>query len=98
MKKLTIFSLCIFICGSVLSQEMETPKLLRVGSNPIDLEKKYAAPLIIDYDKDGLEDLIVGTKAGNFKFYKNIGSRDIPKYKTFSYLKANGKKAVAKNW
>ncbi|NUM30757.1 MAG: T9SS type A sorting domain-containing protein [Bacteroidetes bacterium] len=39
-----------------------------------------STPQIIDLDKDGLNDIIVGEFNGNFNYYKNTGSSSVPKY------------------
>ncbi|MCD4773294.1 MAG: T9SS type A sorting domain-containing protein [Bacteroidales bacterium] len=38
----------------------------------------FSAPQLIDLDKDGLTDLIIGEKKGNLNFYKNTGTHDEP--------------------
>jgi hypothetical protein len=58
----------------------------------------HAAPLVADYDNDGLQDLIVGTQKGEFRFYKNTGTKFVPEYKEFSMIQANGKNEYVHNW
>lgn len=41
---------------------------------------KFSTPQLADLDDDGLLDLIIGEKAGNINFYKNIGSANIPNF------------------
>ena len=38
----------------------------------------FSAPQLIDLDKDGMTDLIIGEKKGNLNFYKNTGTPDEP--------------------
>jgi len=47
----------------------------------------YAAPLMTDWDGDGLEDLLVGQfDGGRIRFYTNLGSRQAPVLDGFEYL------------
>lgn len=39
-----------------------------------------STPQIVDLDKDGLNDVVVGEFNGNFNYYKNTGSSSAPKY------------------
>lgn len=58
----------------------ETPVRIQAEGKPIDYI--YAFPATIDLDKDGLNDLVVGeyVKGGELYFYKNIGTKEAPKY------------------
>lgn len=58
----------------------------------------YGAPVFYDLDKDGKNDLIVGEFRGKIRFYKNIGSKQKPVFKEFSYLKADGQEIVVPNY
>jgi len=40
----------------------------------------YAYPQLFDLDNDGLLDLIIGTKAGRVKYYRNIGTAASPSF------------------
>lgn len=52
---------------------------LDAGGNPIDIGS-YATPQLVDVDRDGDLDLIIGELAGNINYYKNIGSATVPSY------------------
>ncbi|MBM3185344.1 MAG: VCBS repeat-containing protein, partial [Bacteroidetes bacterium] len=41
---------------------------------------QYAAPQLIDLNKDGKLDLVIGNKTGELKYYENIGSTLIPNF------------------
>jgi len=95
---LTIGLLLGFICMAT-AQELEKPVHLKVDGEYIDLSRpNYAAPLISDFDGDGLDDLIVGTFFGTFRFYRNVGSKSVPVYNDFTLIQAGGKDATAENW
>ena len=78
--------------------KMGTLTLIKAGGEIIDCPKPYAGPAIYDFDNDGLQDLIVGTFKGEFRFYKNIGTLNTPVYDDFTFIQANGKNALIKNW
>jgi hypothetical protein len=41
---------------------------------------QFAAPQLIDLNKDGKMDLVVGNKTGELKYYENIGTSSIPSF------------------
>lgn len=47
---------------------------------------------VVDWDGDGLNDLLVGEFSPNKKvrFYRNEGSKTDPEFKSYAYLKAAG--------
>ena len=38
----------------------------------------YSTPQLFDLDKDGLQDLVIGEKGGNFNYYRNAGTLQAP--------------------
>lgn len=52
-----------------------------------------AAPFVVDLDKDGRLDLIVGTKGGNIHYYRNTGSKINPAFQketdSLGYVRTN---------
>jgi dUTPase len=55
-----------------------------VGS-PIDVGQ-FSAPQLVDMDRDGLLDLVIGEKSGNLNYYENTGTPAIPE---FTYVTNN---------
>ncbi len=46
----------------------------------------FSAPQLYDMDKDGLIDLVCGSKKGTLSFYKNTGSKQTPQFNLVSEL------------
>jgi hypothetical protein len=71
--------------------QFDTAYLLRnPDGTPIDVGWS-AAPEIVDWDGDGLLDLIVGCEKESILFYKNIGDRHHPAFKLIGPVQADGK-------
>lgn len=107
----------ITLCCALLAQDPsptvaaapapELPRLaapVRVEANgtPITTVTGHAAPFVVDYDGDGVRDLIVGMfgsdeaglKGGTGRFYKNVGTNAAPRFGAFATLQADGLPAV----
>jgi hypothetical protein len=50
----------------------------------------HSSPWVVDIDGDGKNDLIVGDFSGFFRFYKNEGTNQEPRYAKAVNLKAGG--------
>jgi hypothetical protein len=61
-----------------LVTDVSTGSLIDIGN--------YATPQLIDVDRDGDLDLIVGERSGNLNYYKNVGS---PTASSFSFITAS---------
>jgi hypothetical protein len=74
--------------------ELATPFAVRAGGKAISVEVGHSAPIITDYDGDGLKDLLVGQFGnGRLRIYKNVGSAAEPKFDKFEWFQAGGKPA-----
>jgi hypothetical protein len=75
------------------------PKRLLAGGDPITAVIGHAAPFVVDYDGDGVRDLIVGmfgsdddgVTGGTGRFYRNTGTNAAPEYEAFVPLMAKGR-------
>lgn len=74
------------------SGELEAPFLVKAAGQPIKLDTGHAAPIYTDFDGDGLPDLLVGQFAeGRLRIYRNVGTRQSPKFDNYSWFQAGGK-------
>lgn len=48
-------------------------------------------PSVIDWDGDGIEDILIGNSDGHVLFFKNIGSNDNPRFIPKGNIQADGK-------
>jgi hypothetical protein len=80
---------------------LAAPLRVEAEGAPITAVTGHAAPFVVDYDGDGVRDLVVGmfgsdesVKGGTGRFYKNVGSNAAPRFGAFVTLQADGRPAV----
>ncbi|MBI3512187.1 MAG: T9SS type A sorting domain-containing protein [Bacteroidetes bacterium] len=49
----------------------------------------YATPQLVDVDRDGLPDLLIGEQSGNFNYYRNTGTSSAPVFTLVTQLFGN---------
>jgi len=54
----------------------------------------YTQPVVVDWDGDGLLDLITSDILGQYTFYKNIGTRSAPKLAAGERIQVGGKELI----
>ena len=68
---------------------LETPFRVSDSSGFIDVDVGHAAPWMVDFDGDGLADLLVGQFGeGKLRVYKNFGTAKDPKFQGYTWFKA----------
>ena len=60
--------------------------------------EKLEGPEVVDYDGDGVQDLLSGNYSGNILFRKNTGTNAAPKYADPVNLKRGEKDIKLKHW
>ncbi len=75
--------------------ELAAPKQVLVAGEPIAVKVGHAAPLVIDFDGDGVRDLLVGQFGdGKLNIFKNTGTNASPILAAGVFLQAGGKDAT----
>jgi hypothetical protein len=81
--------LSLMTASSMAANSFLAPFRVEVSGKPIDVDVGHAAPLLVDFDGDGLKDLLVGQFGdGKLRIYKNEGSATAPKFSSFAWFKA----------
>jgi hypothetical protein len=78
---------------ALFSQTPAFGKCSKIEANgqPITVDAGHANPSVVDWDGDGLKDLLLGQYgSGKIRFYKNSGTNEAPVFTDFSYLQADG--------
>ena len=57
-----------------------TNRQLLAGGEPFEVPGGLTAPRLVDWDGDGVEDLVCGSFAGGVYFYRNAGVKGIPAF------------------
>jgi hypothetical protein len=102
MNTRTIAAVLAFATGTVAQtgDVFDPPVRLQADGADIDVGKyvAHAGPLVMDYDRDGLPDLLVGTFAGHIQVFRNAGTRQAPKLVDEGLMEAEGEIVKIKNW
>ena len=70
---------------------LHPPTRLMVAGKPLDVDTGHAAPAVLDWDGDGVRDLLVGQFGdGKLRIFKNFGSDAAPRFYGFEYFRAGG--------
>jgi hypothetical protein len=73
------------------AQELGTPVRLEADGKAIDTDIGHAAPWLYDFDRDGKRDLLVGQFGeGKLRIYRNIGTKEAPKFDKATWFQAGG--------
>ena len=98
--KRTIVALSLFVVvQSLFAQDFASPLFVKSSNKIIDYQDRpYSAPVIYDFNKDGLNDLLVGHYYGYFYVYLNKGSKTNPVFEDSGFVQAGGEKLQVDNW
>lgn len=82
--------------GDGADSPLAAPFTAEAGGRPIDLANGigHAAPLFMDWDGDGLKDLLVGQFDGGYlRIYRNTGKKGAPTFGEHTWFEADGARA-----
>lgn len=88
--------IAILLAATTMSPvgELAEPFLVKAGGKPISVDVGHAAPILVDFDGDGRNDLLVGQFGeGRLRVYKNVGTNQTPLFDKFTWFQAGGKPA-----
>jgi hypothetical protein len=71
---------------------LDKPVKVFAGKLPLDVQRSgHSAPFVGDFDGDGLPDLLVGQFTdGKLRIYRNVGTRQQPRFDGYEWFKAGG--------
>jgi hypothetical protein len=68
---------------------LDSPAKIMAGNQPIAVEIGHAMPFVVDFNRDGKKDLLVGQfGGGKCRVYLNQGTDAEPKFGDYTWLKA----------
>jgi FG-GAP-like repeat len=84
--------LCLLTAATSLGEEKFAAEIrIQAGAAPIDVGGfRGAAPFVGDFDRDGLNDLLVGEESGRLRIYRNVGTKQEPRFDDFEWFRVNG--------
>ncbi len=91
MRLLSATVIALLAATPAFAQELGKPVRLEADGKPIDTEIGHATPALYDFDGDGKRDLLVGQfGGGKMKIFRNLGTREKPKFGPEEFLTAGG--------
>jgi hypothetical protein len=88
----TLVSLVLVLVALAQTPVFDEPVTIDAGGVPINVGPGgNASPFVVDWDRDGMQDLLLGQYyGGRVRFYQNVGTNFEPEFEGFSFLQADG--------
>jgi len=88
MFALLVTGIVSLVPASSAAEIFQPPFRVSDAKGLIDVDIGHAAPLVTDFDGDGVPDLLVGQFGdGKLRIYKNVGTAKAPRFDGFSWFK-----------
>ncbi|MFC1529243.1 hypothetical protein ACFL6R_00830 [Gemmatimonadota bacterium] len=69
------------------TSDLEAPFQVQANGTPIDVDYGHAAPSFVDWDGDGIKDLLVGQfDECKLRIYRNVGTEAAPGFDHYTYF------------
>lgn len=83
-----------FVPQGTSEAPLAAPLRVLADGAPIDVSYGHATPLFVDWDGDGLRDLLVGQYAGGrLRVYRNEGTPTAPRFGSFHWFETEAGRA-----
>jgi len=100
--RVTLAMLALFLATGLAMAEDATsqspllpPVRIEAADGPINVDVGHSAPFVVDWNRDGLPDLLVGQfGGGKLRIYINTGTATEPKYGKHEVFQAGGADGV----
>ncbi len=100
IRVLMLVTALVLLCSlpaTALILNLGEEEIIEAGGLPISVDS-YSVPSLVDWNDDGLPDLLVGEGGGLFqgrvRVYLNDGAPSVPAFTHYSYVLADGQELV----
>lgn len=96
LRTILVFAAVVLAVPACAEDGLAAPVCIEADGKPIDLADGtgHAAPLVTDWDGDGLPDLLVGQFQGGYlRIYRNGGKKGAPAFGAHAWFEAGGGRA-----
>ncbi|MAG55646.1 MAG: hypothetical protein CMJ83_05075 [Planctomycetes bacterium] len=73
-------------------EELGPPVRVKVGGKDLHIKDGHPVPLVVDWDHDGKNDLLLGQfDRGRPRFDRNLGTKQAPRFDAHTYVRGGGR-------
>jgi len=70
--------------------DFRTERFVTLGGANLIVPTERSSPVVVDFDGDGLADLVCGNTKGQVLFYRNVGTAAEPRFDGYEFLRSDG--------